>query len=150
MSPWSLRLLALLSVASLVPGCSHPRKLTAGSPTSPASAAPRAALPPVPSERPGAGGPGQPPVIWVGGTLQELARDHLAVREAIGAVVRLRRLAGEATRFFRAAGGTWLRFQPAAPAEIGQKACAETLLDGANLLALRVFMGADCGPTQGA
>ena len=56
-----------------------------------------------------------------------------------------RRLGQDATAFFRATGDAWDRVEGSAVGK-GEQACVETLLDGANLLALRVFLGADCGP----
>jgi hypothetical protein len=75
-----------------------------------------------------------------------LKADRLEVKETFGSVVTVRRLGGNATTFFRASGATWQRANPSTDARAGTKACVETLLDGRTLLALRVFLGADCGP----
>jgi len=104
------------------------------------------ALPPIPTIPRESLGPGQPPLIWVGGTLSEVAADGLQVTEGVGSVVTLKRLARGATVFYRVSGAAWRPLAPVAKVSAGQLACVETLLDGANLLALRVFLGADCGP----
>jgi hypothetical protein len=85
-------------------------------------------------------------VIYVGGTLTDIAPDHLELRETSGSVVRLRRLAGGATSFFSVSGGAWLELASQAQVSAGGEACVETLMDGTNLLAIRVFLGARCGP----
>jgi hypothetical protein len=85
-------------------------------------------------------------VIYVGGTLTDVAPDQLELRETSGSVVRLQRLAGGATSFFRASGGTWLELDSEAQVSAGGEACVETLMDGTNFLAIRVFLGARCGP----
>lgn len=103
-------------------------------------------MPPVPSAPGQSLGPNQPPIVWVGGELIELKNDRLELREAIGSALTLRRLGGGATSFFRVAAGTWERLDHDPEVETGTKACVETLMDGRNLLALRVFLGADCGP----
>ena len=91
-------------------------------------------------------GPSEPPVVWIGGTLHDVASDHLELEEPAGAMVRLQRLGGRATSFFRAAGGRWQRLATQAQLGAGGQACVETLMDGTNLVALRVFLGAGCGP----
>lgn len=103
-------------------------------------------MPPVPSGPSQGLGPNQPPIVWVGGKITALKDDRLEVTEAFGSVLTLRRLGGGATSFFRVAAGTWERMDSAAEVRVGTKACVETLIDGRNLLALRVFVGADCGP----
>ena len=117
-----------------------------GAGESPSGAAGSGGLPPIPTIPPESLGPGQPPIIWVGGTLSKVAADGLQVTEALGSVVTLRRLARGATVFYRISGAAWRRLTPVAKVSAGQLACVETLLDGAHLLALRVFLGADCGP----
>jgi hypothetical protein len=86
--------------------------------------------------------------VWVGGELTGLKPGRLELKEAFGSVVTLRRLGGDATSFFRVSGGTWQRADPKTEAKVGTKACVETLMDGRTLLALRVFLGADCGPSS--
>jgi hypothetical protein len=70
---------------------------------------------------------------------------QVVVRETLGPKVELRRLGQDATVFLQVVGGAWQRVGAPA-ASPGTLACVETLLDGQNLLALRVFLGLDCGP----
>ena len=112
----------------------------------PSSPQPRSGLPPVPSLPRESAGPGEPQLVWIGGTLSRVDAAHIVVTEAAGPVVTLTRLAQGATAFFRASGGAWRRLTDQAPVEAGQLACVQTLMDGSNLLAIRVFLGADCGP----
>jgi hypothetical protein len=101
------------------------------------------ALPPTPRQ---SLGPNQPPVIWVGGELTDVGEDHLEILEASGSVVQIRRLGSGATSFFEIVEGRWARLPEGAAPARGEEACVETLLDGTNMLALRVFVGARCGP----
>ena len=93
--------------------------------------------------------PGGPPLVWVGGTLQEIDEGHLTVRDPSEAIVRLQRLSEGATRFLAEESGSWrtLTADEASALEVGEAVCVEVLLDGSNLVALRVFLGASCGPT---
>ena len=93
--------------------------------------------------------PGAPPIVWVGGSLQEIAEGHLTILGESEAIVRLQRLAEGATRFLVADGDAWRDLSPEETAglEVGPRVCAEVLLDGTNLVALRVFLDASCGPT---
>jgi len=84
-------------------------------------------------------------VIWVGGIVTAVTDRQLVLEESLGPRVVLKRLGQDATAFFRAAGDTWERVDASGVGK-GDLACVETLLDGENLLALRVFRGADCGP----
>ncbi len=91
-------------------------------------------------------GPDSPPVIWLGGTIRSVDAGRIRVREDDGSEASLQRLAGSATSFFRVEGGAWQRLDPSTgPAPEG-RACIETLMDGTNLVAIRVFLGAGCGP----
>jgi hypothetical protein len=87
-------------------------------------------------------------VVWVSGRLQALGPTRVTVVEAAGARVVLRRLAEEATRFFGRSGGSWASLGPEAVSGIGAGApvCAEALRDRGIFLAVRVFVGATCGP----
>lgn len=116
-----------------------------GAEEDPAASA-NAGLPPVPSLPRRSAEPGRPPVIWVGGTIIDLRIDRITLREDSGSEVALRRLGRDATAFFRVSGGSWRRVASADPARDGEPACVETLMDRTNLLALRVFLGARCGP----
>lgn len=91
--------------------------------------------------------PGDPPVVWVDGTIEALTGDRVVVREGRGPAVALNRLGGGATSFLRLDGGTWRAAAPGQAADArGEPACVEALLDGRTLLALRVFLGSGCGP----
>ncbi|HEX2026227.1 MAG TPA: hypothetical protein VHH92_07510 [Actinomycetota bacterium] len=105
-------------------------------------------VPTVPAERPA---PGSPPLVWLDGTLAEVGPGSLALRDGASAAVDLERAAAGATRFFRLDGDAWapLSEEDADATAAGQRACVEALLDGRTLLALRVFLGAGCGPAPG-
>lgn len=93
--------------------------------------------------------PGGPPVVWVSGSLEEIAGSFLILREGEGASIRLHRLAAGASRFLRVSKGRWreLSLEEADQIQVGERACAEALLDGTTFVALRVFLGAaGCGP----
>jgi hypothetical protein len=95
--------------------------------------------------------PGSPPLVWLDGTLEEIGDGSLAVREGEGARVDLERASAGGTRFYRLddEGWTALSDEDAAAVDAGQRVCVEALLDGRNLLALRVFLGAGCVPAPG-
>jgi len=116
-----------------------------GGPTTSSPVPASAPVPPVPAE--GANlGPGQPPIIWVGGTLEDVAENQIVVQEEPGAVVTLKRLAKGATAFYTASRTRWERLPDGSRFGSGGQVCVETALDGRNLLALRVFLGVACGP----
>jgi hypothetical protein len=104
-----------------------------------------AALPQVSDSQPG---PGDPPVVWLDGTLAEVTDSQLSVQEGRGPSISVERFAAGATRFLRLDEDRWLELTEAEAAAVqaGQQACVEALLDGRNFLALRVFLGAGCGP----
>lgn len=128
---------ALLAVAVATPGCTR----TVFVPTTGGSG-----LPPIPSEPPGTVGPSEPPLVWIGGTLAGVSFDRMEVREALGQLVTIRRLGQGTTRFFRVQGGRWVQLGAGSNISGGGALCVETLNDGDTLLALRVFLGATCGP----
>jgi hypothetical protein len=104
------------------------------------------AVPGVPQLQPQ---PGGPPVVWVSGTLEEVAESLLTIREGEGASIQLHRLAAGASKFLRVRNGSWreLSLEEADQIRAGERACAEALLDGTTFVALRVFLGASgCGP----
>ena len=103
-------------------------------------------LPPLPTTSAQPASPGEPPIIWVGGTLAEANADRLLVRDSLGSPIDLLRLAAGATVFFRVAGSVWQGLPERDTIPTGGPACVETLMDGTNLVALRVFLGATCGP----
>jgi hypothetical protein len=138
-------IIAAAALAIACTGCSKPpatRRPSSGPDSSATDGASASALPPIPSE---SGEGGQAPVVWVGGTLTAVTEQKLVLDESLGAKVSLKRLGRDATAFFRVVDGSWQRADPRA-AGSGDQACVETVLDGQNLLALRVFLGADCGP----
>lgn len=136
---------AALSLA--LAACSSPPSPQSTPPVSGLGGSPSTTTaPPLPGPSGQTVDPGQPPLIWVGGTLVDVSANRLKVREALGSELVLRRLAGDATGFFRVAGDGWMRLAPEAQVLAGERACVETLMDGKNLLALRVFLGSDCGP----
>ena len=81
------------------------------------------------------------------GTLTSVTAERVEVRGPTGSILDLLRIGAEGTAFFRASGGTWHRLAAEAPVRAGQEACVETVMDGESLLALRVFLGAGCGPS---
>ena len=85
-------------------------------------------------------------MVWIGGQVTAITQRTVEMEEASGAVVLLQRLGAGATGFFRASRGEWGAVEPGAGAR-GEPACAEVLMDGITLLALRVFLGSTCGPT---
>lgn len=91
--------------------------------------------------------PGNPPVLWVSGTIREIDRDAITIQEGAGPTLDLTRFAGGATRFHRLGRAGWLRIPPSeAAAATGEDACIEALMDEGELLAIRVFLQATCSP----
>jgi hypothetical protein len=91
-------------------------------------------------------GSNSPPVVWLGGSLVSVTPDRIGLRQADGSDAKLQRLAGSATRFLRVEGDAWKAFVPAGGEAVGHPACIETLMDGSNLVAIRVFLDSGCGP----
>ena len=93
--------------------------------------------------------PGDPPLVWVEGTIEQLEESRLEIREGEGEALTLERLAAGATTFLRADGDVWRELGPdeVAALRAGETACVETLLDGRTLLALHVYLGTQCGPS---
>jgi hypothetical protein len=107
---------------------------------------PSAGSPPaVPQSAPG---PGDPPVVWIDGTLEEVSESQIAMRDGEGPRVEIERLGQGATSFHALAGSEWteLTEDQVADLDTGGSACVEALLDGQTFLAIRVFLGAGCGP----
>lgn len=96
--------------------------------------------------------PGQPPLGWVSGRLQEIADDRITMLDPSQSDVVLQRLAEGATTFLAREDGGWreLTADEVASVQAGRAACAEVLLDGTNLVALRIFLDAGCGPSGDA
>lgn len=101
--------------------------------------------PPVAESEPG---PGDPPVVWLDGTLETITEAELAMREGQGPRIPIERFAAGATSFLEREGDGWRKLaeDEIEALEAGIEACVETLLDGGTFLALRVFLTADCGP----
>ncbi|HCO01886.1 MAG TPA: hypothetical protein DIT48_00720 [Actinobacteria bacterium] len=116
--------------------------LLSGCHRGPSSAARVPPPPPTPSQNLG---PGEPPVVWIGGILQKVSAGALTVHGAAGSTLTVRRLKG-ATSFFHVSNDRWVRLDAGSPVHPGQTVCVETLLDQPTLVALRVFLGAGCGP----
>ena len=91
-------------------------------------------------------GPGDPPLVWLEGELQEIGETELVVQDGDADPIAVQRFAGRATRFFRLAGGEWRELDETTGLEPGDHACVEALLDGDAFLAVRVFLGSECGP----
>lgn len=128
---------ALLAFAVALPACTRTVVVRGES---------KSGLPPVPSEPPGTVGRSEPPLVWIGGTLTGLTFDRMEIREGLGQLVTIRRLGEGTTRFFQVQGGRWVQLGAGANIPSGGALCVETLNDGNTLLALRVFLGATCGP----
>jgi hypothetical protein len=82
--------------------------------------------------------------VWVAGTVRQVTLAELTVLEPEGPTVVLKRLAENATQLFAISGGSWHQVDAV---QVGTLVCAEALNTGSNLLALRVFLGASCGPS---
>lgn len=111
------------------------------------STASEGAPPPVSESEPE---PGDPPLVWLDGTLETISESDLAVREGQGPRITVERFAAGATAFLERDGEGWreLPTEEVASIEAGEQACVEALLEGRTFLALRVFLGADCGPAE--
>ncbi len=127
---------------------------TTGAASSPSSTSPRPVLatssgepipPPPPTPRQDLGAD-SPPVVWLGGTIDRVDDQQVRLAEDDGSVVSLQRLGHGATRFYRVKDGSWVELAEQAQVDRGPRACVETLMDGTNLVAIRVFLGAGCGP----
>ncbi len=105
--------------------------------------------PPVAASEPG---PGDPPVVWLDGTLESITEGELALRDGQGPRIPIERFAAGATSFLAPDGDEWreLSEEEITTLEAGAQACVETLLDGETFLALRVFLAAGCGPAMEA
>jgi hypothetical protein len=110
--------------------------------------APTAAEEPPPEVTGSEPGPGDPPVVWLDGSLEEVSVSKLVIREGRGPSLEVERFAAGATSFLRQEGGEWVELgqEEVGAIRTGQVACLEALLDGRTFLALRVFLGVDCGP----
>jgi hypothetical protein len=111
--------------------------------------APARSVPPISESE---SGPGDPPVVWLDGSLERIDDSELLVRVGQGPQITVERFAAGATRFMRLAAGEWVELtsEEIETIEPGAGACLETLLDGRTFLAIRVFLSAGCGPALGA
>ena len=87
-------------------------------------------------------------MVWISGQSANVSGSRLTVIGRGGARAVIHRLAGGATKFFVLHEGRFERMSEddALLIEVGTPMCVESLLDGRSLLALRVFVGAACGP----
>jgi hypothetical protein len=90
--------------------------------------------------------PGDPPLVWLEGELEEIGERGLVLRDGEGPRIEVERFAGAATRFYRLTNGRWLELAADAQVPPGGEACVEALLDEQAFLAVRVFLGTGCGP----
>jgi len=84
--------------------------------------------------------------VWISGTIGEGDASHLAIIEPYGSTVNVQVLGAGATTFHAAEAGAWVTVDPG-QASPGQPACIEALLTERTVLAVRVFLGAQCGPS---
>jgi hypothetical protein len=106
---------------------------------------------------PTSGGPGiertergatDPPLVWIGGSLEEVGTTQLILRDGEGPPIPVERFAGSATRFFEPDEGRWreLAQEEIEATATGSEACVEALADGESFLAIRVFLERTCAP----
>ena len=107
---------------------------------------PHGPVPPPPATPSQDLGSSSPPVVWLGGTLESIESERILLRQSDGSQASLQRLADSATKFLHVSGGAWREFVPPTGGAGGQRACVETLMDGTNLVAIRVFVDVGCGP----
>jgi hypothetical protein len=92
--------------------------------------------------------PGQPPVVWVSGQTATVTPHRVSVIEEPGSRLSIRRLAEGATKFYRQDSDRWVLMSAddVHLIDVGTPVCVESLLDRGHYLAIRVFVGAACGP----
>jgi hypothetical protein len=92
--------------------------------------------------------PGDPPLVWIGGSLNDVGESQLVLQEGDGPSVTIERFGGDATRFLRPADGDWreLSSEEISAIPSGEEACIEALADGDAFLAVRVFLERTCAP----
>jgi hypothetical protein len=84
--------------------------------------------------------------VWISGTVADGDTSHLAIVEPYGSTVTVRLLGAGATTFHAVEAGAWAPVD-ADRVSVGQAVCVEALLTERTILALRVFLGASCGPS---
>jgi hypothetical protein len=106
---------------------------------------PTSETPPIERIDPGAG---DPPLVWIDGSLENVGQDQLLLREGEGPTITVQRFSGQATRFFRPDGGQWREISTSDIDSVadGEEACVEALVDGEAFLAIRVFLERTCAP----
>ena len=107
--------------------------------------APLTGSPPIERTEPGEG---DPPLVWIDGSLEDVGEDQLVVAQGESPRVVIERFAGEATRFFLPDGGSWREISREEVGRIrtGEDACIEALVDEETFLAIRVFLRRLCAP----
>jgi hypothetical protein len=85
-------------------------------------------------------------VVWISGAFTRVGPSGFQIEEVFGSKVDVQLLGAGATAFFLLRDGSWASADPD-DAVLGQTACVEALLADQALLALRVFLGAACGPS---
>jgi hypothetical protein len=93
-------------------------------------------------------GPTDPPLVWIGGSLEEIGETQLLLRDGEGPPVTVERFSGGATRFYEVDGGEWRQLEEDEVDGVpsGREACIEALADGETFLAIRVFLDRICAP----
>ena len=93
-------------------------------------------------------GPTDPPLVWIGGSLQEVGPDQLILHDGEGPPITLERFAGGATRFYQPDGARWRELSAGEieTTATGADACIEALADDQAFLAIRVFLDRTCAP----
>ena len=93
-------------------------------------------------------GPTDPPLVWIGGTLEEVGETKLTLRDGEGPPIIVERFSGGATSFYALDDAEWreLEVEEADDVAPGEDACIEALADGEAFLALRVFLDRICAP----
>jgi hypothetical protein len=93
-------------------------------------------------------GPTDPPLVWIGGSLEEIGETQLILGDGEGPPITVERFSGGATRFYEEDGGDWreLESEEIESSAAGAEACIEALADGEAFLALRVFLDRTCAP----
>jgi hypothetical protein len=93
-------------------------------------------------------GPGDPPLVWIGGELEGIGETQLTLAEGDGPKVVLERFSGNSTRFFLPDGDSWRQLDAAEirSLDAGTDACIEAVVDEDAFLAIRVFLERTCAP----
>ena len=94
--------------------------------------------------------PKRAPIVWLSGRLKGVTEDDFAfVLDRTREEVRVHRLAEGPTRFLERTADRWTPLEESAALTLATRtpACVESLLEGTAYFALRVFVGAHCGPT---